>query len=361
MGLWKHSTPVVLLLFFLLVAREIYPYADPLNAEAQDGYTIEKVASGFGGPTCLEWVSATELLMCDRDGGRILLLDATDDFSDTVLISGLDHPHDVHLTAEHMFVSEEGTLAKYTRSNWTFEERTVLIDDVPSGNHQTNAINAFPNGTLIWHSGSTCNVCDESDERNAALLWVNPGDGEHGILASGVRNSFDGVWVDGAGYVFSDNGRDWEGDHPDEELNLLVEGAAYGWPDDDPEHPVPEGTLAPVARWTPHTSMNGLALRPNHSTLPGLNASEGEGFTVYATVYGSWNTILPQGHEILRIDFTPTGDENASEPSEMWTSKTTRFATDLGTPLPIAFAPDGSLYYATFGSGGALYQISLET
>jgi hypothetical protein len=87
MGLWKHSTPVVLLLFFLLVAREIYPYADPLNAEAQDGYTIEKVASGFGGPTCLEWVSATELLMCDRDGGRILLLDATDDFSDTVLIS----------------------------------------------------------------------------------------------------------------------------------------------------------------------------------------------------------------------------------------------------------------------------------
>jgi len=91
-----------------------------------------------------------------------------------------------------------------------------------------------------------------------------------------------------------------------------------------PEHPVPEGTLAPVARWTPHTSMNGLALRPDHSTLPGLNASEGEGFTVYATVYGSWNTILPQGHEILRIDFTPTGDENASEPSEMWTSKTLR-------------------------------------
>lgn len=107
--------------------------------------------------------------------------------------------------------------------------------------------------------------------------------------------------------------------------------------------------------------MNGLALRPDHSALPGLNASGDEGFTVYATVYGSWNTILPQGHEILRIDFTPTGNENASEPSEIWTSKITRFATDLGTPLPLAFAPDGSLYYATFGSGGALYQISLET
>ncbi len=35
-----------------------------------------------------------------------------------------------------------------------------------------------------------------------------------------------------------------------------------------------------------------------------------------------------------------------------------RFATDLGTPLPIIFGPDGSLYYSTFGGGGTLYQIT---
>ena len=139
---------------------------------------------------------------------------------------------------------------------------------------------------------------------------------------------------------------------------MLVSGAAYGWPDDDPDHPVPEGTLAPVARWTPHSSMNGLVLRPNHSLLPGLNATEGEGFTLYATVYGSWNTLLPKGHEILQIDFTPTGNVNATEPSEAWATTITRFATDLGTPLPIIFGPDGTLYYSTFGGGGALYQIT---
>ena len=33
-----------------------------------------------------------------------------------------------------------------------------------------------------------------------------PPPGDHGVLASGVRNSFDGVWVDGMGYLFSDNG-----------------------------------------------------------------------------------------------------------------------------------------------------------
>ena len=352
-----HLLPVVLLLVFLLLAREIYPYAEPLNSEVAEGYTIEKVATGFGGPTCLEWADEEHLILCDRDEGRILSLNASDEYAATTLLSGLSHPHGFHLTQHHAFVSEEGKLTRYNRSNFTLSDPIILIEGVPSGNHQTNAINAFPNGTLIWHSGSTCNVCVEVDERNAALLWVNPDSGEHGLLATGVRNSFDGVWVSGMGYLFSDNGRDWDGDHPDEEINLLVVGAAYGWPEDEPEHPIPIGTLGPVAQWAPHTSLNGLDFRPINSQLPGLNSSAGEGYTVYATVYGSWNTLLPQGHEIVRIDFTPN-QANSTIPSEQWDSTVTRFATDLGTPLPLRFGPDGNLYYATFGSGGSLYRIT---
>jgi glucose/arabinose dehydrogenase len=355
MGVRIHALPIVSFLFFLLVAREIYPYVEPLNSEVIDGYEIIKVASGFGGPTCLEWADNVTLLMCDRDSGRILALNSTDGFRSTTLVSNLNHPHGLHLTQDHLFVSEEGKLTRYDRSGMEFNNSTILVDNIPRGNHQTNAINALPNGTLIWHSGSTCNVCEEDDPRNGALLWVNPETGAHGILASGVRNSFDGTWVPGMGYLFSDNGRDWDGDHPNEEVNLLVEGAAYGWPDDDPEHPVPFGTLGPVAEWTPHTSLNGMDLRPHNSELPGLN--ETQGFTLYATVYGSWNTLLPKGHEIVRIDFT-LQDPNSSLPSEQWDSKVTRFATDLGTPLPLRFGPDGSLYYATFGSGGTLYRIT---
>ena len=359
MGVRRHLLPVVLLLVFLLLAREIYPYAEPLNSEVAEGYTIEKVATGFGGPTCLEWADEHHLLMCDRDGGRILSLNASDEFTSTTLLSGLTNPHGIHISPQHIFISEEGKLTRYDRTNFTLSNPSILVEGISSGNHQTNAINAFPNGTLIWHSGSTCNVCIEDDERNGALLWVNPDTGEHGVLASGVRNSFDGVWVSGMGYLFSDNGRDWDGDHPNEEINLLVAGASYGWPDDDPEHPIPAGTLGPIAQWTPHTSLNGIDVRPDHSSLPGLNSSAGEGFTVYATVYGSWNTLLPKGHEIVQIDFTPSLT-NSSMPTEQWDSKITRFATDLGTPLPVRFGPDGNLYYATFGSGGTLYRITVN-
>ena len=355
MGLRRHIVPVALILVFLLLARQIFPYATPSNEVLVDGYEIEKVVGGLGGPTCMEWDELGNLLMCDRDGDRIILFNTSDDFSQSTIVEDLDNPHGIHITADHLFISESGTLSKYDRgADWELTNRTVLIDDVPTGNHQTNAINALPNGTLIWHAGSTCNVCQEDDSRNAALLWVNPIDGEHGVIASGVRNSFDGVWVESMGYIFTDNGRDFDGDHPPEEVNLLIAGESYGWPDDEPETPVPAGTQGPVATWTPHTSVNGIDVRPQNSSLPGL--SEGSGHTVYATVYGSWNTVLPQGHQLLRIDFIPLFDLDGNFSG--WDSETSLFAKDLGTPLPLRFSPSGDLYYAIFGNGGTLYKVS---
>jgi glucose/arabinose dehydrogenase len=340
----RHFPPIVSVLVLLLVARQIYPYSSFNTPTVGDGFEIEVVATNLGGPTCLEWFDDSTLIVCDRDGGQIYALDLN--MSKTVLVDDLDRPHDVAITDSHLFVSEAGKLSRYAHDGQLGEigNKTTLISNVPTGNHQTNAVNILPNGTLVWHSGSTCNICVEDDPRNGALLWVNGSTGEHGILASGVRNSFDGTWVAGIGYVFTDNGRDWEGDHPDEELNLLSEGGDYGWPDDDPSNPVPAGSIAPIATWTPHTSMNGVAVRPANSPLPGGNS------TIYATVYGSWNTILPQGHEIVRIDLDSSNGKVVGT--------TSVFAEDVGTPLPITFHPNGDLYFAVFGSNGKLYKIS---
>ncbi|GIR75517.1 MAG: hypothetical protein VX518_04115 [Candidatus Thermoplasmatota archaeon] len=347
----RQLLPVVLLLVALLMVRQIYPYVSGNEPNVVDGYEVERVATGLGGPTCLVWANETHLLICDRDGGGITELNVETD-ARRVLLDGLDRPHGLVLLNNTAVVSEAGKLTSYTVDmNGMFIEGRVLVDGIPVGNHQTNTVDVMPNGTLLWHSGSTCNVCNEADERNAALLWVNATTGEHGVLVSGVRNSFDGVWVDGHGYFFTDNGRDWEGDHPHEELNFMIPGAAYGWPDDEPDNPIPPGTEAPVGRWTPHSSMNGVDVRPVHSPLPGLSPSEG--FTLYATVYGSWNTILPVGQEIVRIDVM-VGEDNG------YTTDITRFAWDAGTPLPLAFHPDGTLYYAMFGGGGTLYTIDAK-
>ena len=68
MKLRQELLPVVLILIFLIVAREIYPYAGVMNAEIQDGYEQEMIATGLGGPTCLVFDEEV-LLVCDRDGG----------------------------------------------------------------------------------------------------------------------------------------------------------------------------------------------------------------------------------------------------------------------------------------------------
>ncbi|MBT3971988.1 MAG: hypothetical protein HOE92_07205 [Euryarchaeota archaeon] len=352
--------PFVLICVSLLLARELFPYADihdPRILEA--GYVIEEVADNLGGPTCLHWADENWLLVCDRDSGSIkgVWQNSAGSFSTHVLLSGLDNPHGVLTWQDpdngtwRLIVSEEGKLSAWDIATpdammWRLGLPQVLVDGVPTGNHQTNAVMDGKNGTLIWHAGSTCNVCQQEDPRNAALLWVNPWTGEHGVAASGVRNSFDGTWVEGMGYVFTDNGRDWDGDHPDEEINLFSAGSNYGWPDDEPETPIPAGTLGPVAVWAPHSSINGIDFRPHNSSLPGGD------FCVYATVYGSWNSLLPVGHEIIRIDFT--ADENSPQG---WSSEVSRFAVDLGTPLPLRFSPDGDLYFATFAQGGTLYRI----
>ena len=328
-------TPVILTIIFLIVAREIYPYAGVMEANIRDGYQNEMLAEGLGGPTCLVFEGDT-LLICDRDNGRIITLDG-----DT-LLDGLSYPHGLAIIDDGYVVSEQGKLTKY---NSTFEDPQILVEGIPAKNHQTNAVHVLPNGTLIWHSGSTCNLCDEEDPRNGALLWVDAETGDHGILATGVRNSFDGTWVEGMGYVFSDNGQDTKGeDFPDEEVNLLVEGADYGWLVESVEDPHPEGTEAPIATWTPHTSLNGLTPKP--ANLPGNE------YTVYGTVYGSWATILPKGHQIVQIDFTLTDNG--------WEGDVTVFASEVGTPLPITGGPDGNLYYGTFDHGGAIWMISPE-
>ena len=348
--MFRHTMPIVSLILLLLVARQLYPYVSGDEANVVDGFTIHTIATNLGGPTCLVWADDAHLLICDRDSGVILSLNIHND-ERKILLQGLDRPHGLALDGNKAYVSTAGTLTVYTlNGEGLFEQPFTLVEGIPTGNHQTNAVQLMPNGTLLWHSGSTCNICTEKDERNAALLWVNASTGEHGLAATGVRNSFDGVWVGGHGYFFTDNGRDWEGDHPDEELNFLQVGADYGWPNDDPEHPVPAGSLGPIGTWTPHTSLNGIDLRPPNSPLPGLSPTDG--FTLYATVYGSWNTLLPQGHEILRIDV------RFSETSATYQTEISRFAWDAGTPLPLVFHEDGTLFYATFGHGGTLYSIT---
>ena len=341
-----------IVLLLLVAARQAWPYLFESEANVvQEGTTLEIMAEDLGNPTCLHWVDESWLLVCDK-GGNLLALHLVDDtFSSPItLLDNLNSPHGtLHWidsnSSARLFVSQSGTLQAWdilsgdNPSEWELSSPQTLVEGVATGNHQQNAIMPGFDDKLIWHSGSTCNVCEESDWRSATLLEVDPWNGNHTIIASGVRNSYDGTWVPEMGYVFTDNGRDWEGeDYPDEEINLLQIGENYGWPLDGPDNPHPNGTIAPISTWTPHSSINGIDVRPQNSTLPGGNT------TVYVTVFGSWNTVVPVGKEIIRVDFSQDEDGN-------WKGEASVVIEDLSTPLALRFHPNGDLYFADYAHG----------
>ena len=111
MKIRRELLPIVTCLVFLLVARQIYPYAGVMVAEIQDGYEQETIATGLGGPTCL--VFHNDILhVCDRDGGRIVTVDGD------VLLDGLEHPHGLVFIDDGVVISEEG---EWTRYDLNFE------------------------------------------------------------------------------------------------------------------------------------------------------------------------------------------------------------------------------------------------
>lgn len=357
----KISAIILVVLVLSMGIRQAWPYLiEPEPVVLNSELHAVEVASDLGNPTCLHWVDETWLLVCDRDGRIIAMqLDESREFiSQETILSNLVEPHGILVWSDpdngssRLFISERGELNAWdidgnsTPLQWKLESYQTLISGVPAANHQTNAIMSDGNGGLIWHSGSTCNICDEADERNAALLGVNPWNGSYQIIASGVRNSFDGTWVPNVGYVFTDNGRDWEWDHPPEELNLLSSGSAYGWPDDDPDNPVPEGTVGPIAEFASHSSANGVDWRPLNSTLPGGPT------TVYVALFGSWNTVVPVGKQILQVDLVEDPDS-----PQGWKGVSTVVVDNLATPLAMKFHPEGDLYYAEYAHG-TLYRIS---
>ena len=89
-----------------------------------------------------------------------------------------------------------------------------------------------PDQKLYVSIGSSCNVCEESDRRRAAIMQFDINGGHGRLFASGLRNSVGLGWApwDNAFYA-TDNGRDLLGDDfPPCELNRIVDGGFYGWP-----------------------------------------------------------------------------------------------------------------------------------
>ena len=167
-----------------------------LTLNVAEGFRVEVYAAGLGGARFMAWSPEGDLLVSDYRGGRVLLVrdrDRDGRAEETVALrSGLGGPHGLAFSGGYLYVAEEARVARY---RWAgggplTGPAEVIVPDLPAGGgHSTRTIVFGADGRLYVAIGSSCNVCEEADQRRAAVM-VYKADGSGGRhFAAGLRNT----------------------------------------------------------------------------------------------------------------------------------------------------------------------------
>jgi glucose/arabinose dehydrogenase len=320
-----------------------------------DGYAGTVFADGLEGPRFMDVSPDGVLLVAERGADRVVALpDADGDGTVDEIIevgTGYGRAHDLEFTPDGtLLVAGETTLWELTLDGLREADRRTVIGDLPSGgSHNTKSVEILPSGAILLSIGSSCNVCDEEDDRRATVQLLAD-DGLRQFMV-GLRNAV-GLWVDPAtGRAWATvMGRDRLGDdRPPETLYEVVDGADGGWPRChagtvlDPEFGGADGcgrVTRPAATFPAHTAPLALVAWEGHLVV---------------ALHGSWNSAVKVGYKLVWLSWD---GEPAGDVSDLATGFLPEGATDaLGRPAGLAVGTDGALYVSD-DKAGFIYRIA---
>ena len=303
---------------------------------------------GLSSPTSIAVSDDGTVYVSQQDGAIAALKDEdSDGTADSVGLyaRGFVAPLGVLHRDDTLYVSHRGevTALRDSDGNGQADEVETIVSDLPVGTHQNNGLALGPDGKMYLTLGSTCNACRERSDLSATILQLNPDGADMRVYATGLRNVYDIAFhpEDGALFV-ADNGRDELQLHVPEELNLIVDGGNYGWPDcwGAGGGSNCEDTLPPIAEMEERSSANGLVFYTG-PMFPEEYAND-----LFIAQWGSH--LRDTGRKIVRVRLEKEGESYRAEVSD--------FAFGIDRPLDVAQALDGSLLIADHGSG-AIYRI----
>ena len=205
--------------------------------------------------------------------------------------------------------------------------------------------------------GSSCNICDEADERRAAVLRFAPDGSGYGRFASGLRNAVGLAVQPGAGLLFATvNERDNQGNEiPPDLVTIVQQGQNFGWPGCQPPSARPQEPGRDCSGVTPPT----IAIQA-HSAPLGLAFYTGQAFPpdyandLFVVQHGSWNRDPPAAPKLLRIHFDADQPVVARDFLTGWQGAD---GNRWGRPAGVVVAPDGSLIVSD-DQAGLIYRVA---
>ncbi|HEX8229759.1 MAG TPA: PQQ-dependent sugar dehydrogenase [Chloroflexia bacterium] len=342
---------------------------DAAAIKVPEGFEVTIYASGLRGPRLMDVGPDGTLFVAERDGGRVVALpdkdgDGRADGSITVA-DGLTRPNSVFVHSGALIVGEQGQISQLRLGeSYKAAERKVLVPGLPAGGiHNSKTAVVGPDGRLYVAMGSTCNVCDENDDRRAAVS-VYGLDGSGGeVFARGLRNAVGLAPNPWTGEVWaSNNGRDLMGDDlPPETVYALKEGGDYGWPRchagdiPDPDFGnsgnACEGVEAPVVEMQAHMAPLGIAFYKDGNFPAPYNDS------LYVALHGSWNRSSKVGYKVMQVPLK--NGQVAGEAVDFATGFLAAEDAITGRPAGVAAGKDGSLFISD-DKAGFIYRVSWQ-
>ena len=228
-------------------------------------------------------------------------------------------------------------LVRYTLLRDTLISPKVLLVIPGSSGHNGSRLAISPKGKLLWATGDAQKGSKAQNIKslNGKILRLNidgsvPEDNP-------VRNSY--VWAKGfrnmQGLTFSNRGYLYTSEHGDaleDEVNLILKGDNYGWPDIEGIHDTEEEkiyalrktTKEPLLSWTPTIAPAGIAFYGN-SAIP-----EWQNSLILSTLKGRSLRVLKLNQEGDKIT-----DDNIFLENE------------FGRLRSVCMSPDGEIYVST--------------
>ena len=238
----------------------------------------------------------------------------------SVFLQGLRSPFGMALVGDVLYVANTDAVVRfpYREGETSITAAATKVADLPAGainHHWTKCLLASADGTRLYVGvGSNSNVGErgmENEVERAAVLEIDPANGNRRVFASGLRNPTALAWNPEDGRLWAVvNERDELGDHlvPDY-LTSVRDGAFYGFPYSyygqhvdarmQPQAPaLVAKAIAPDYALGSHVAPLGLAFYAG-SALPSRYRNG-----AFVGLHGSWNRKPFSGYKLVFVPFS---------------------------------------------------------
>ena len=337
------------------------------------GFKVNKFAEGLGKPRILVTDGKGNVYASDREAGIVMMLsDKNGDgmVDDKKTVANIKQVHGLYIHNNKLYmVAVKELYVADINGDGTLGQSKMLLSDLPDGGQHPNRTLAFgPDNKMYLSIGSTCNSCPEPNPENATMVRADEDGSNRKIFAKGLRNTIGFGWHPETKELWGmDHGIDWLGDNEQkEEMNMIKQGADYGWP-----YIYGEGKYNPGDRpqgdttyqqYLQKTTLPSLTYQA-HSAPMAMSFYTGSMFPqeyrndAFVAMRGSWNRSSPVGYKIVRVHF-----ENGKP--VRFDDFVTGFIVNnnrahFGRLVGVAVHNDGSLLFSD-DTNGVVYRVSYQ-